>query len=404
MISPWIWQVMQIARFVFLLCFLPVLVYRIWRYPATAPAIAVTCFGVIMWFWLFTFTDTVWSLMPVQFRAASMGGLFVATVAMCAQVFILGVAASASPDRMRRGMRIILGVTAVILVVVSVSASQSQVLLATKDLHELTNALLDGGDSSAIVASVVGNGYLAVTLVQLAWVGFRHADRTPVGTGLGILAVASSFQFVAVASGGIWRPLTGGHDLVSVRYGLVLQSLTGSVGVTLLTVGFLWPPVVLRIKARRDERRLRPLHDALARVFPQLFPPEESRIRLSDLVFEWTTHIQDGLTLLAQHRQTPMHTEVELPLSKADRAAQVAKWMAGKALSGFSCEWLLAPEGLSDEEWVFEVADSFRRLGSPGVTWRDQEASPVHYTSGDVNRTLETADWGRRRQGDVGAR
>ena len=270
---------MQTARFAFLLCFLPVLLYRIWRlwrYPATAPAIAVTCFGVIMWFWLLTFTDIVWSLMPAQFRAASMGGLLVTTVAACAQVFILGIGASASQEHMRRGLRVILVVTAAILVVVSLSVSQSQVLLATKDLHELTNALLDGADGGAIIGSVAGNGYLAVTLVQLAWVGFRHADRTPVGTGLGILAVASSFEFVGVALGGIWRPLTRGHDLVSVRYGLLLQSLAGSVGVTLLIVGFVWPPVMLRLRAWRDSRRLRPLHDSLARAFPQLFPPEES--------------------------------------------------------------------------------------------------------------------------------
>lgn len=357
---------MQTARFAFLLCFLPVLLYRIWRlwrYPATAPAIAVTCFGVIMWFWLLTFTDIVWSLMPAQFRAASMGGLLVTTVAACAQVFILGIGASASQEHMRRGLRVILVVTATILVVVSLSMSQSQVLLATKDLHELTNALLDGADGGAIIGSVAGNGYLAVTLVQLAWVGFRHADRTPVGTGLGILAVASSFEFVAVALGGIWRPLTRGHDLVSVRYGLMLQSLAGSVGVTLLIAGFVWPPVMLRLQAWRDSRRLRPLHDSLARAFPQLFPPEESQMRLSDLVFEWTTHIQDGLTLLAQRGGVPLETDRPAAADLSGRAATVAKWLVGQSVPGFSCEWLRTPVGVSDARWVLAVSDGYRRFG-----------------------------------------
>lgn len=357
---------MQTVRFAFLLCFLPVLLYRIWRlwrYPASAPAIAVTCFGVIMWFWLLTFTDIVWSLMPAQFRAASMGGLLVTTVAACAQVFILGIGASASQEHMRRGLRVVLVVTAAILVVVSLSVSQSQVLLATKDLHDLTNALLDGADGGAIIGSVAGNGYLAVTLVQLAWVGFRHADRTPVGTGLGILAVASSFEFVAVAFGGIWRPLTRGHDLVSVRYGLMLQSLAGSVGVTLLIAGFVWPPVMLRLQAWRDSRRLRPLHDSLARAFPQLFPPEESQMRLSDLVFEWTTHIQDGLTLLAQRGGVPLKTDRPAAADLSGRAATVAKWLVGQSVPGFSCEWLRTPVGVSDARWVLAVSDGYRRFG-----------------------------------------
>ncbi|MGH3722796.1 MAG: hypothetical protein ACRDUS_01560 [Mycobacterium sp.] len=361
---------MQIARFIFLLCFLPVLVYRLWRlwrFPASAPAIAVTCFGVVMWFWLLAFTDMVWSHLPAELRAASLGGGVVATVAVCVQVFVLGISGTASPARIRRSRRIIFAVAAIVLVVVTISVSQSQVLLATNDLHGLTNALLDGADGGAIVASVVGNGYLAVALVQLIWAGFRHADRTPVGTGLGLLAVASSFQLVAVVSGGIWRPLTGGHDFASVRYGLVLQSLTGSAGVTLVAVGFLWPPVVLRIQARRDERRLRPLHAALAGLFPQLFPPMESRIRLSDKVFEWSTHIQDGLTLLAQGRQVPLETDHSAPAGPLERALAVTKWLVGQSVPGFSAEWLRPPAGMCDEDWVLAIADGYRHAGEEGL-------------------------------------
>lgn len=363
MISPALWHAMDVARIIFLICFLPVLLYRIWRlwrHPASAPAVAITAFGVVMWFWLLLLSDFLWSVLPVQIRAASMAGWFVTTVAACVQIFVLGISGSVSPARMRRAWRIVLGVTAVVLVVVGVAAQYSQALLATEDLNELTNALLDGADSGAVVASLVSNGYLTATLVQLIWTGFRHADSTPVGTGLGLLAVASSFEVVCVFVGGIWRPLTGGHDVISTRYGMALQSVSGGVGITLMAIGFLWPPVVLRIQARRHERRLRPLHDEFARLFPQLFPPMESQIRLSDKIFEWSTHIQDGLTLLAQGRELPLETDTSAPKGKSARALAVANWIVGQSDSGFSGEWLHAPGGVSDEAWVLAIADAYR--------------------------------------------
>ncbi|QCH22167.1 hypothetical protein DSM43276_00404 [Mycobacteroides salmoniphilum] len=372
MISPALWHAMDIGRIAFMLCFLPVLLYRIWRlwrYPASAPAVAITAFCLVMWFWLFMLSDFWWRTLPSAVRATSLGGLLVTILAACTQIFVLGISGSASPERVRRGRRVILVVTAIVLVVVVVSANQSPVLLETKDLHELTNALLDGGDRWAIVSSVVGNGYLAVSLAQLIWTGLRHADRTPVGTGLGLLAMAASFEIVAVVVGGVVRPLTGGRDVISGRYGVLVQGVSGSVGVTLLALGFLWPPVVLRLQARRDEWRLRPLHDTLADMFPGLFPPVESRIRSSDLVFEWTTHVQDGLTLLAQSRRVPLTADLPPPKGSAERTQDVANWLVGESVPEFSCEWLRPPEGVGEGPWVFAIADAYRdrqeRLAAP---------------------------------------
>jgi hypothetical protein len=362
-ISPALWHAMDIARIIFLICFLPVLLYRIWRlwrHPASAPAIAVTAFGVVMWFWLFLLSDPLWYLLPVQVRAASMAGWVVATVAACVQIFVLGISGSAAPERMRRNWRIVLSVTAIVLVVIGVAAQRSQVLSTAEGLHELLNAILDGSDSGAVVAQVVGNGYLTVALVQLIWVGFRHADSTPVGTGLGLLALASAFEVICVFFGGVWRPLTGGHDVISVRYGLLLQSVGGGVGVTLMAAGFLWPPVVLRIQARRHERRLKPLHDEFARLFPQLFPPIESQIRLSDKIFEWSTHIQDGLTLLAQSRELPLENDTPAPNDQSGRALAIANWIVGQPNPEIGGDWLRAPVGESDEAWVLAIADAYR--------------------------------------------
>ncbi|WP_099051475.1 hypothetical protein [Mycobacteroides salmoniphilum] len=372
MISPALWHAMDIGRIVFMFCFLPVLLYRIWRlwrYPASAPAVAITAFCLVIWFWLFMLSDFWWHTLPSAVRATSLGGLLVTILAACTQIFVLGISGSASPERVRRGRRVILVVTAIVLVVVVVSANHSPVLLETKGLHELTNALLDGGDRWAIVSSVVGNGYLAVSLAQLVWTGLRHADRTPVGTGLGLLAVAASFEIVSVVVGGVLRPLTGGQDIISGRYGVVVQGVSGSVGVTLLALGFMWPPAVLRIQARRDEWRLRPLHDTLAGMFPGLFPPVETRIRLSDKVFEWGTHIQDGLTLLARSRGVSLDSGARVPENKSERSLAVANWLVGQPVLGFSSEWLHAPEAMNDEAWVLAIADAYRerqeRLEAP---------------------------------------
>ncbi|WP_083337980.1 hypothetical protein [Mycobacteroides franklinii] len=354
---------LQVLRIAILLCFLPALLYRIWRlwrYPTSVPAVAATGFAVFVWLWLVAFTDWAWSAMPPVIRAISAGGWWIVALAGCLQVFVVGIRGDASAARIRRGLRITFVVTAIISAVVAVAASQSELLLTTRNLPAVIDALLDGADPASTGALVVSSGFAAVVFAQLSWVGMRHADRTPVGTGLGLLATASFFQLIATVCGGIWRPLVHGVGFMGSRYGLWIQTWPACVAALLMFIGFVWPPVVLNVQARSDVRRLQPLHDALGQLFPKLFPPEDQRVRLSDLVFEWRTHIQDGLTVLAQHRQTPMHTEVELPLSKADRAAQIADWLVGELVPGFSYEWLRSPDGVSDQDWVLAIADAYR--------------------------------------------
>ncbi|SHU08294.1 Uncharacterised protein [Mycobacteroides abscessus subsp. bolletii] len=125
-------------------------------------------------------------------------------------------------------------------------------------------------------------------------------------------------------------------------------------------VGFLYPPVSLHLQARRAVHALTPLRDALAAQFPGLGPPADSAMRLSDLAFEWTTHIQDGLTLLAQARGVPLSTYALIPADVAARSASVANWVTDQVVPGFSCEWLQPPASTSDERWVHELAKAYR--------------------------------------------
>ncbi|WP_234783934.1 hypothetical protein [Mycobacteroides immunogenum] len=249
---------------------------------------------------------------------------------------------------------------AVFFIVVAVSASRSEQLLTITDMYVVVDALTVSGDSGARVALVASGGFAAAVFVQLAWVGLRHADHTPVGTGLGLLAVASVFEIVASVIGGVLRPLGVGGGAMGHPFWLWAGTIAGCVGAILVILGFLWPPMVLRIEGRRDKRRLRPLHDVMTKLFPQLFPPRELRIRLSDLVFEWKSHIQDGLTLLAQTRGVPFVTNRPVARDCPERAMLVAKWLFGHDIPGFSCEWLRAPDGVSDEEWILAIADAYR--------------------------------------------
>ncbi|AWG56129.1 hypothetical protein D2E51_16155 [Mycobacteroides abscessus] len=38
----------------------------------------------------------------------------------------------------------------------------------------------------------------------------------------------------------------------------------------------------------------------------------------------------------------------------------MAKWLVGQPVLGFSCEWLHAPDRVSDESWVLAIADASR--------------------------------------------
>ncbi|WP_078311549.1 MULTISPECIES: hypothetical protein [unclassified Mycobacterium] len=366
-----VWESLQAVRIAVLIGFLPVLLFRIWRlvrYPMSIPAIAATVFGLWVWFWMLMFTEPVWSVMPSYVHAVSIGGWAPVWMAGCLQIFVIGISGDVSQVWIRRGLRATFAVTGLVLAVVAVAVSQSRVLLSSDDMFTLTNALLDGGDRGAAIAEVVSSGYLAVVLVQLAWVGFRHADRTPVGVGLGLLATAAVLQLIAIAFTGIWRPLTGGGVGISGRYGPLLQILPGCIGAALMVVGFAWPPVMLRIQARRELRRLRPLHDAFIEMYPGLFPPTESQIRLSDLVFEWLAHIQDGLTLLSQSHGIPVETSVPIPVDHVDHVQEVANWISGQSVLGISHEWLRPPTGMSDQAWVLAIADAYGgRADSFGV-------------------------------------
>lgn len=363
MITRSTWELMQIVRVGALICFLPVLLYRIWRlwrHPSSVPARAITGFGVLLWFWLLAFTDAVWSVLPTGLRVVSAGGWAAVTLAACLQAFVVGMGGYVTPVRIRRDVRIIFATATCVLVVVAVATASSNASVVLRDPYEFTNALMEGSDQGFVIASVTSNTYVAFVLVQLVWMGARNANRTPAGIGLGLLAAASALELVVLVSGGIWAPLARGGMLSGNRFGLWLLTISAFGVTALVIVGLLYPPVLLHIRARRAVRILKPLRDTLAAQFPGLGPPADPAMRLHDVAFEWTTHIQDGLTLLAQTRGLALNTDAEIPANEAEHVESVANWVIGQSVPGFSAEWLYAPGAKNDEAWVLAIADAYR--------------------------------------------
>ncbi|WP_195168022.1 hypothetical protein [Mycobacteroides abscessus] len=357
------WGNLQAIRVAVLVGFMPVLLYRIWRvarFPASVPALAATAFGASAWFWLLIYSDWVWPSLPPVVHAVSVAGWPPITIAACLQVFVVGIAGDASPARIRRALRTASVMAVLALIAVTVLVTRSRLPMSSDDVYVLAEAVFTEGDPAAVTAVVISSAYVIFVAVQLAWHGFRHIDRTPVGVGLGLMTVASIFQIVACVFGGIWQPLSRGKGVMGSAYGVWLDTWPGCIAEILMFTGFLWPPMVSRVQAHRDVRRLRPVHNALADLFPALFPPMESRIRLSDKVFEWGFHIQDGLTLLAQRRGDPLVAGRPVAEEPSARAGVVAKWLVGQPVPGFSREWLHAPDGVSDESWVLAIADAYR--------------------------------------------
>ncbi|SHU53650.1 Uncharacterised protein [Mycobacteroides abscessus subsp. bolletii] len=357
------WQSMQTVRVAVLVCFVPVLAYRIWRlwrYPSLLPGKAVTGFGVLLWLWLLAFTDSVWSVLPTWLRAVSAGGWAAVTLAACLQAFVLSISGHTTPARIRRHLWITFTTAGCVLVVVAIATFVSDTSAVLQDPYVFTNSLMEGKDPGLVISSVTSTAYVALILVQLIWTGVRNASRTPVGIGLGLLAAASAVELVVLVSGGIWAPLAHGEVWEGRRFGPWFF-IVPAFGVTaLVMVGFLYPPISLHLQARRAVHALTPLRDALAAQFPGLGPPADSAMRLSDLAFEWTTHIQDGLTLLAQARGVPLSTYAPIPADVAARSASVANWVTDQVVPGFSCEWLQPPASTSDERWVLAIADAYR--------------------------------------------
>ncbi|MUM19578.1 hypothetical protein FZI91_21060 [Mycobacterium sp. CBMA271] len=350
-------------RLVVLASFLPVLLYRIWRMwrrPISPAAMAITGFGVLLWLWLLAYTDAVWAVLPVVVRSIVMSGTGAVLMITCVQIFVVSSSGYAPPAMIRRDRRIILAVAACVLVVVAVAASQSHIAATVGDPYTFTKVLYETSDRSLMVAFAVSDAYVAAVLIQFVWLGWRYADMTPVGLGLGFLAAAAAVELVAMVSGGVWNPLRWFGVEPDRDIELSIQTALGCVVSILVVTGFLCPPIMLYLQARKNVRRLRPLRDVLSARFPGLYPPVESGIRLSDLVFEWTTHIQDGLTMQAQSEQLPHKTKASAPAQKSDHVVAIVDWLDGRPAAGFSSEWLRPPSGMSDEAWVLAIADAYR--------------------------------------------
>ncbi len=343
---------MQAVHIVLLSLVLAVVLYRAWRWwqHPTIPGAAVVMFGASLWLWALWDIPGVWSVLPeglqiFQFAAGTI-------IAPAASLHVLVVSITNPPER---------NVHSRIGIIVASASTMIAVVL----LISFTTALPDGSpysihaasdQISIVAATVITHAYTAAIFIHIISIGVRETDRSPVGTGIGLVAAASVFELFPVIHGGIWTPLALhlGRE-ITPRDHMVFQIAPGIVATLLFLAALIWPPWQSRAIARRQLRILAPLRQALTAQFPDLGPPTPRGTQASDLVYEWTAQIQDGLSLTAQHRNIPLGT-AQPPADDTEHAGAVINWLRDESAAAINEAWLNPPPTMTAAQWTLALA------------------------------------------------
>ncbi|MBA0048546.1 hypothetical protein [Mycobacteroides sp. LB1] len=358
---------LPVANAVILVGLLPVMAYRVWRWrqhrsPATAMT-AVAAGGL----WLWVLLSWCWEFLPPVIQAMEIcGGPGVIMVSVL-QVFVVSLRRKIQSRQMWLVAAAGSSVLAVMAAAMMVGNATSLDLLSYRfDVAGHPN------NAGLIVALVAANLYIAAVLVQVVWLGLRSADNTPTGWGVGLLAVGSASCLVSVAHDGIAMRSTAAGDPGFVWF----KAVPAVVAVLCIVAGFTAPPLVLYLQARRKQRQLNPIRQHLIDALPNLDAPLAPGISHTDVVHEWCSQIQDGLTLTAQQRYTPLSGAVP-PTMLNERADAVAGWLAGIPEPNLNCQWLTTPEAVTGQAWMLAIAAAYQRYvsevglsGSPSAVRR----------------------------------
>lgn len=354
------WGFVPAANIAVLVCLTPLMVYRVWRWwhRRSSPATAATALAVAM-LWLQMGLAWGWNLLPQVAKAVEISGGPGVMLLSVMQLIVISLR-DPSMTRFLREARTVSVAAACVLTVITVAVVMGEATamdLRPYRFHvspEFTN-------SGLAAATVIANVYMAVILVQIVWLGTRRANNTPTGWGLGLLATAAAACLVAVVHGGILNHL----GVVVAPHSMWLTVVPSSVCAVCLVAGLATPPVMLYWQARRKLHALSPIRGRLIKEFPSLATPLAPGASGSDMVDEWCSQIQDGLTLTAQLRDTPLEG-TKPPAALAFRAAAVARWLAGDPNPALNCCWLSTPEAISGQDWVLAIAARYRRYVCAG--------------------------------------
>lgn len=354
-----VWGAALVINIVVLGGFLLLVAYRIWRWRhiRSSPSVAATAFGSGVWSaWMLS--GWVWEMLPAGVKAMSVVGGPGVLMAASFHVLILDVR-SHSARRVLGRVKIGIAAASLVLIVMVAAIVAGNATSVDLDLFRFDFAP-DPVNTGLTVATVTANIYMAFVLVQLVRFGWRRVDKTPAGRGSALLAVSAASLLIPVLYGGIWRQLVHqGPD----PHGLWMYIVPATIGAVGLLGAFMGPPLVLWIHAERNIAQLRMIRRKLVADFPNLQAPVAPGTNRTDLAYEWCSQIQDGLTLTAQRRHTPLWGD-EPPQVVAARAQAVARWLAGAEEPNLNCRWLRAPQTVRHQEWVLAIAAAYRSYAS----------------------------------------
>ena len=364
----WFWDHSQALELVVLAFAAPAVLYRVWRWwadPASLVLTAGALFAISIWPWALCDIEMVWVRLPPQAQAFhAAGGIGVLASASAWVLVFEACGRAAYPFRRKKIQALIAAAALTLAAVAGLTVSEVATPGGGDFLTYLAQPRRDSWN--LLVATLVGHAFAALVLAHLAVLAARRIDRTPAGRGLALLGAAGGSVAVAVATRGIgaelfqWR----GHP-PPAWCGPAVQASAITVGALLAILALTWPPVAIRHQALHQLRQVRPLRDALIRIFPGLAPPQPFSVKMTELLPEWIGQIQDGLSLLAQCRDLPLEASAP-PQDRTKHIHAVVGWLRGQSISGMSTLWLQAPLPLTDTEWIRTLAGAYNsaNLGS----------------------------------------
>ncbi|MGV0585651.1 hypothetical protein ABQE45_18080 [Mycobacteroides chelonae] len=346
---------LRVATLVVVVCLTPAVVYRLWRWRQrrSSPAAGVSAIAVsALWLWLLL--HGWWEGLPPVAKAVEITGGPGVVWASVLQVFMLRLRGVSGP-RLRRTVWFIAAAALCVLSVMTAAVVIWDAASVDLDVYRF-NAAPNFTNPGLVIAAVTGAMYSFAVLVQMVWLGVRYADNTPTGWGLGLLGAAAAACLVPVVRGGIMHHL----GIAVVRDSMWLSTVPATLCAALLIAGFAAPPLMMYAQARRKLAQLKPIRDFLVGALPSLDAPLAPGASRTDVVHEWCSQIQDGLTLTAQQRGTPQQG-IQPQLALSERAEAVARWLAGVAEPNLNCQWLTTPETVTSQDWTLAIAAAYQR-------------------------------------------
>ncbi|SKF70617.1 hypothetical protein [Mycobacteroides abscessus] len=354
------WDIYQLCELTLFLAAFPVVIYRVWRWSTNRPSrslLAGAVFATSLWIWTYFDTEFGWKILTPQLKSFQLCG----GTAILASSALVAFTANACNIGSKRQDRLVYSSAVITTGVIAVLAFTTPEALGDASYYAFLTEPHPALPAPLHIGIVSGHAYVFGASLLVATQGIKHLDATPAGQGIGMLGLACLLLLVTVFTRYIVGETYQWHGHVPPFWcGLVIQTIFGATAAIIALTAFAWPPAVLWRKAYAELRTLNVLHRDLIAMFPGLEPPISREDRLTDRVNDRISHIQDGLFLTAQQRETPLAPHHQDDDNVSQRASEVAKWLTHQTATEHKKLCLSTPPSTSDKQWILTIANCYR--------------------------------------------